>query len=47
MQSTSAIPEPSEPENLKEALSSQDAAFWKLAVEDEYNSLISITRPGH
>ena len=41
MQSISAIPEPSEPENLKEALSSRDAAFWKLAVEDEYNSLIS------
>lgn len=36
---TGYVAEPDEPENLNDALKSRDAALWKLAVEDEYNSL--------
>ncbi len=40
MQSTSYVPEPDEPRNLNDALKSPDAALWKLAADDEYNSLM-------
>ena len=41
MQSTDDVPESYKPENLKDALNSQDAALCKLTGEKEYNSIIS------